>query len=57
MWILYKETLVGDEMKSITLNKEKNQLKRMKDIYRFIKHENVKSDDSVLTIIGKKFQE
>lgn len=39
------------------LNEEQNQLKRMKDIYQFIKDENVKSDDSVLTIIGKKFHD
>lgn len=51
------EIMVGDEMESTVLYDEANQLKRMKEIYRFIKDENVKTDDSVLTIIGGNFHD
>lgn len=44
-------------MKAITLDETKKQLKRIDDIYQFIKDENVTFDDSIITIIGGKFHD
>lgn len=46
-----------DKMKLITLNEAERQLKRIHDIYQFIKDENDQSTDSILTIIGRKFHD
>lgn len=44
-------------MNAITLDETKKQLKRIEDIYQFIKDEHVTFDDSIITIIGGKFHD
>ncbi|WP_017729263.1 PD-(D/E)XK nuclease family protein [Halalkalibacterium ligniniphilum] len=44
-------------MGQLILKEINNQLSRMKDIYPFIKDENNQIDDSVITILGKKFHD
>lgn len=48
---------MSDNMDVVNADELEGQMEKMSDIYEFIKDEIVKTDDSILTIIGRKFHD